>query len=203
MPDAAFFNKLGLLVITSFIDEATTARLRDEARVAVQKDATVVDDSSPKEQVKPTVRRTKTAIVSRSSMSMIHSRLTAMCPRFEEHFGVKLEGCEQPQLLVYGAGDFFSPHIDGDPSDEKPQYVRNRKLSVTIFLNHDEGSSRGEQLRGGSLVFYGLINQPGWETVGFSITSEPGLLVAFPADVLHEITPITNGKRYSLVSWFF
>ena len=31
--------------------------------------------------------------------------------------------------------------------------------------------------------------------------NEQGTLVAFPSFVLHEITPVTKGERYSLVNW--
>jgi len=30
---------------------------------------------------------------------------------------------------------------------------------------------------------------------------EQGTLIAFPSHTLHEVTPITEGRRYSLVGW--
>jgi SM-20-related protein len=34
------------------------------------------------------------------------------------------------------------------------------------------------------------------------LIGEPGLLVAFRSDVLHEVEAVTHGERYSIVSWF-
>ena len=33
------------------------------------------------------------------------------------------------------------------------------------------------------------------------IEKKKGYLVAFPSYVLHEVTPVTKGERYSLVAW--
>jgi PKHD-type hydroxylase len=30
---------------------------------------------------------------------------------------------------------------------------------------------------------------------------EQGTIIAFPSYILHEVTPITKGKRYSLEGW--
>jgi SM-20-related protein len=31
---------------------------------------------------------------------------------------------------------------------------------------------------------------------------EPGLLVAFRSDTVHEVLPVTHGERFTVVSWF-
>ncbi len=43
--------------------------------------------------------------------------------------------------------------------------------------------------RAGALTLYGLFDQPDAETLGFPIEAEEGLLVTFPADVVHEVRP--------------
>jgi predicted 2-oxoglutarate/Fe(II)-dependent dioxygenase YbiX len=55
---------------------------------------------------------------------------------------------------------------------------------------------------GGSLVFYGLLDGSQWEKVGFPLEGEPGLLIAFRSDLLHEVQQVTFGHRYTVVSWF-
>ena len=30
----------------------------------------------------------------------------------------------------------------------------------------------------------------------------PGTLVAFRAETTHEVTPVTRGERYAIVSWY-
>jgi predicted 2-oxoglutarate/Fe(II)-dependent dioxygenase YbiX len=34
------------------------------------------------------------------------------------------------------------------------------------------------------------------------MVGEPGMLIAFRAETTHEITPVTHGERYSIVSWY-
>ena len=36
----------------------------------------------------------------------------------------------------------------------------------------------------------------------FHLRGEPGTLVAFRSETTHEVTPVTHGERYSIVSWF-
>jgi SM-20-related protein len=48
-----------------------------------------------------------------------------------------------------------------------------------------------------------LVRDPRWQSVGFGVEGEEGLLIAFRSDLLHEVTPVTHGERYTLVSWFY
>jgi len=41
------------------------------------------------------------------------------------------------------------------------------------------------------------------ESVGLPLAGETGLLIAFPAHVVHSVSPVTAGERYTVVSWFF
>jgi len=53
------------------------------------------------------------------------------------------------------------------------------------------------------LTLYGLIPNPRWENYGFTVENEAGLLIAFPSGIVHEVTPVVRGRRFSIVSWFF
>jgi SM-20-related protein len=35
------------------------------------------------------------------------------------------------------------------------------------------------------------------------VQGETGALIAFPSEMLHEVTPITRGERFTIVSWFY
>jgi predicted 2-oxoglutarate/Fe(II)-dependent dioxygenase YbiX len=35
------------------------------------------------------------------------------------------------------------------------------------------------------------------------LAGEQSLLVGFKSDVKHEVTPVTSGERFTLVTWFF
>ena len=57
---------------------------------------------------------------------------------------------------------------------------------------------------GGSLTFFGLMDDsPSGESVGLPLAGETGLLIAFPSHLVHSVSPVTAGERYTLVSWFF
>ena len=76
----------------------------------------------------------------------------------------------------------YEKHID------KFLYGVVRKLSMTIQL------SDPEEYEGGELA----LHVSGTPT---TLPKEQGKLVAFPSYALHEVTPVTKGTRYSLVSW--
>jgi predicted 2-oxoglutarate/Fe(II)-dependent dioxygenase YbiX len=52
------------------------------------------------------------------------------------------------------------------------------------------------------LTFYGLLPGPAWERIGFPLRGEEGLLVAFRSEILHEVTAVRQGDRYTIVTWF-
>jgi predicted 2-oxoglutarate/Fe(II)-dependent dioxygenase YbiX len=43
----------------------------------------------------------------------------------------------------------------------------------------------------------------GGENVGLPLAGEAGLLIAFPSHLVHSVSPVTAGERYTLVTWFF
>jgi SM-20-related protein len=104
--------------------------------------------------------------------------------------------------LIYQEGDFYSVHADGGKDGDVPT-TRERKVSVGIFLNAQTEQPAEGTYCGGSLTFYGLIDDPRWHTYGFPLKSEPGLLIAFRSDVPHQVPPVTHGKRHTIVSWLF
>ena len=66
-----------------------------------------------------------------------------------------------------------------------PEAAR-RSVAVVLFLNGDfEG---------------GLLRLFAGETI--EIAPQAGLLVAFPADLLHEVT-VVSGTRDAVVDWFY
>ncbi len=79
----------------------------------------------------------------------------------------------------------YKPH-----SDDSYAYNLFRKMSLTIQLSEES------EYQGGELLFYRFnIN----DTVIAPKTK--GTLIVFPSFVIHEVTPVTQGLRKSLVSW--
>jgi len=91
---------------------------------------------------------------------------------------------EPIQLLRYDASDqgFFRWHVDTFPDD------MTRKMSVVVPL------SDPADFEGGKLQFDqgGAIRE---------VAQLPGMPVIFPSWLSHQVTPVTGGKRYSLVAW--
>jgi SM-20-related protein len=200
MPTSTFFASLGLFVVKDFFDAELCARIRSELRVAtgspgrIYKRGTVLIDEKK--------RSTKRVEVDAPTMSCVEERLQSLKPALESHFHLVLTGCETPQFLVYREGDFFRQHLDQAPEPDDPQYLQERRVSMVVFLNGQAEEPGPDSYCGGSLKLYGLIDDPLWKACGFPLIGEPGLLVAFRSDVLHEVEAVTHGERYSIVSWF-
>jgi SM-20-related protein len=202
MPTAEFFTRLGLFVHKNFLEQELCARCCSEMKEAVQAQATIVSPNGTN-VIDENIRKVKWVDVPAATISLVRARLLALMPTLERHFNVALTGYESPQFLTYHEGDFYRVHNDGGNGADTPAPTRERKVSVVIFLNGQAQQQADDSYCGGSLTFYGLIDDPRWLTYGFPLHNEPGLLIAFRSDILHQILPVTYGKRYSIVSWLF
>ncbi len=201
MPTADFFSRLGLLVLKDFFDAELCARLQSETRLAAGGQAMITRKGT--DLIDESVRRTKWVEVPASTNVFVEARLSALKPMLERHFCVVLKGCELPQFLIYKGGDFFLPHQDSQTDPDASTCVRERRVSVAIFLNGEAQKPKQDFYGGGSLTFYGLIDDdPRWKPCGFGLIGEAGMLIAFRSDVMHEVTPVTHGARYTIVTWF-
>jgi predicted 2-oxoglutarate/Fe(II)-dependent dioxygenase YbiX len=107
-------------------------------------------------------------------------------------YAVEVRDSEPLQLLHYGVGGHYIPHVDAetlykdDAGLEMWEKTLDRDLSVVYFLNDD--------FEGGELVF------PALDLV---IEPEAGALVCFPSDhhFIHGVNPVTAGHRYTAVTW--
>jgi len=104
----------------------------------------------------------------------------------------EVDSSEIPQLLCYGIGGHYQPHIDGEGIWTAPDQTQlwrktvDRDLSMVLYLN--------DEFEGGDFVFPDLH---------IRIRPEPGLLVCFPSNryYRHGVEPVTKGNRYSMVTW--
>jgi SM-20-related protein len=189
MPKADFFARHGLYVAERFLEEdrcaAICAELRSASLAASKVErggASVVDEE---------VRRTSLATVSSETAAEVGGRLEGIRRDLERHFQVRLGTCEPPTFAVYRPGDFFLPHRDAGTAEA----LSARKVSAVIFLNGEAEAPGPGTYGGGALTFYGLIEDPPWDAMGFPVVGEAGLLVAFPAGMVHEVTAVTHGER--------
>ncbi len=185
-----------LQLIRGFFDAETCSDLISELRRSPASPA-VTYGQSQAGSVNERVRNVTRLIPSQSTVEFVMHRLMVHRTRFEEHFGVALSSCEEPQFLCYQVGDFFVAHQDGNTGLLQLDTDQSRRISVSIFLNRQSELPETDTYCGGSLVFHDWRN--GRE---LSLLGEAGTLTAFRSETTHEVIPITYGERYSIVSWY-
>jgi len=179
-----------------FFDVQTCRELIGELRRSSSRPAlTYANDNLG--SVDERVRKVARLMPSPETVDYVMRRLTAYRESLEEHFKVSLSGCEDPQFLRYRVGDFFVAHQDGNTGLTRLDTDRSRRISLTIFLNHQSERPEPNAYCGGSLVFSDWRNGAECRLAG-----EAGTLVAFRSEVTHEVVPVTDGERYSIVSWY-
>jgi SM-20-related protein len=188
---------IDLLEIEDFLDVAMLADLVAELNAAGGIAATVLS-SDAGGMVQSSVRKTTRVAVAAETRARVKLRLMQEKAKIEEHFGVALTECEEPQFLRYDEGDFFVPHQDGNTPmvwDDS----RFRRISAVIFLSQKSDEPEAGTYGGGSLVFHGPYSGP---ELRVAAAAQPGSLVAFRAETTHEVTPVTHGVRYTIATWF-
>jgi len=107
-------------------------------------------------------------------------------------YGIQINTSEMPQVLSYGVGGHYKPHIDGESIWVTPKGEHiwkkstDRDISMVFYLNDD--------FEGGDFIF---------PEHHIRVRPEPGMLVCFPSShhYMHGVEPVTRGKRYSIVCW--
>ncbi|OUW94846.1 MAG: hypothetical protein CBD88_05245 [Flavobacteriales bacterium TMED228] len=107
-------------------------------------------------------------------------------------YGLEISQSEVPQLLSYGVGGHYQPHIDAESVWKTPdgemiwKKSTDRDISMVFYLN--------DGYEGGDFLF---------PDMGVRVRPEPGMLVVFPSTYLykHGVEPVRKGMRYSMVCW--
>ena len=192
---------LGVYTDEEFFDGPTCEGLKAEMRAGLQTRAKIYDrgwDRVLDEEKRSTLQ----VGVSPRSSAFVKERLLERLPVFRRHFGAEATDCQEPNFLIYRPGDFFEPHRDLSDEESAPGLVRRRVISVVIFLSDEAAGGAAGEYAGGSLAFYGLLKDPRCERIGIPVRGQAGLLVAFRSGVFHQVTPVTRGERFTVVSWF-
>lgn len=104
----------------------------------------------------------------------------------ENEFKFKLTDIETLQYTIYEEGQYYKKHIDF--GNELLVGNAQRKLSFSIQLTDPS------EYEGGDLC--GYVNE-----VPIVAEKALGSISFFSSFMLHEVTPVTKGKRVSLVGW--
>ena len=138
----------------------------------------------------------------KEQIEAFHARLMDLKPILEAHFHLEISHCQTPQFLLYRPGDFYRPHSDNIKRKDAEEAIRERKISIVIFLNDSDEHQVQQSYTGGALTFHDLFKDLRGRKYVFPLDGETGLLVAFRSDIIHEVKPVTWGERLTIVSWF-
>jgi len=186
------------LVLPNFFDEQRCEAMVDEMRSAPGIQAPVYGQSAAG-AVDERVRKAARHTLSAETIEYVQHRLWELRPEVEKHFSLNLSESEELQFLRYRVGDFFVAHQDGNTGMTRLD-TEARRVSVVIFLNEQSEISKEGAYGGGSLVFH---DWRGGKGSGELIQSRrPGTFIAFRSETTHEVMPVTNGERYSIVGWY-
>jgi SM-20-related protein len=200
--NASITTQLGIYTEEGFLDRATCEGLKASMRAGSRERAEVYERESGY-AVNEARRSTMRVNVPFATASSVRERLLLKCKDFSRRFGVGVEDCQEPTFLVYKPGDFFEPHRDYTQAESAPDNIRQRRVSAVVFLNDEAARGIEGDYEGGSLAFHGLLKDPRCRHIGIPVSGRAGLLVAFRSDVYHQVSPVTKGERFTIVSWFF
>lgn len=132
------------------------------------------------------IRRSKVMMLHPDAEHLwLYERLAAAAQQFNQlYFGIDITGVGAVQLARYDAQDegFFDWHMDfGEPAV-------NRKISITVQM------SAPEDYEGGELELF-------FHSQTYKAPRDRGMGIAFPSWVVHRVSPVTRGTRWSLVCW--
>ncbi len=115
----------------------------------------------------------------------IYTKLAAAVRNVNDsYFKFDITHIQTLQFTKYTADKgFYKPHLDVG------MYATGRKLTFSLQL------SDPYHHKGGELVFHHLKTEPEMAP------RARGKIIFFPSFLVHEVLPVTEGVRYSLVGW--
>jgi predicted 2-oxoglutarate/Fe(II)-dependent dioxygenase YbiX len=167
-----------------FLDSVACQRVRAAMdRAAAEPAEILAEDIS----LDTDARHALSVEVDADTLASVEKAIEAERDALASFFGAPLGEREGPGFLRYGPGGFYRRHRDRGTSASWPGAAR-RAVAVVVFLN--DGFS------GGTLRVHG--DEQTREVVPLE-----GTLVAFPAEVLHEVATVVDGTRDTIVDWFY
>lgn len=143
-------------------------------------------DGKPEFQINPDVKMRREAVIADPALEReLHQQIEAnVLPQIYRAFHYPVQQREPFKIISYDAGKgYFRAHRDNETPD-----VAYRRFAMTLNLNTGEYS--GGQLR--------------FPEFGERLYSAPvGGALVFSCSLLHEVVPITRGRRVAMTSFFF
>jgi predicted 2-oxoglutarate/Fe(II)-dependent dioxygenase YbiX len=169
-----------LYVVRGFFDQSFCRAVRAAMDAGDVEPAEVLSDSFDEDR---DVRRASMIEIDPATLAAVERRLGAERERIAAFFDIPLTEREGAGFLRYPPGGFYRPHRDRADFAPWPDAAR-RRITAVVFLN--TAGFTGGLLR---------VNDR-------TVTPETGMLAAFPADEIHEVTRVDGGVRDAVVDWF-
>lgn len=130
------------------------------------------------------IRRSRVHWLAGDEYKWIYDRLWEVAKKVNQKYQFDINFIETMQVALYDSSEegFFDWHMDMSAQN------MIRKISITMPLNDES------EYEGGQLEFNdgGVIRQA---------PQKKGNVIIFPSFLMHRVTPVTKGKRYSIVGW--
>jgi predicted 2-oxoglutarate/Fe(II)-dependent dioxygenase YbiX len=181
-----------IFVAEHAMDDSTCRRVQAAMDVGVREPTEVIGEDMA---LVEDVRRACHIEVPSAIFELIDAHLDAQRPAIAGFFEWQLDGREGVNLLRYESGGFYKPHVDRAELPAWPPAAR-RALTVILFLESSRDVDPAGGFNGGVLRLF-----PEAEEAPLEIIPRRGMLVAFPADTLHEVTLVESGHRDTVVDW--
>ena len=175
-----------------FFDRGTCERIVRAMEQGTIEAAEVLEDRIEPRQG---IRRAASIEVSPAVIDEVEAALERRRDVLAQFFRMPLGEREGAGFIRYSAGGFYKPHVDRADVDSWPAAAR-RAVAVVAFLTGSRQVERDGRFDGGVLRLF-----PNGEPI--EVPPRAGQLVAFPADMLHEVTEVRNGIRDAIVDWFY
>ena len=169
-----------IIVVKDFLSKLECSNVLDNSLKTLELiDAEMYGGSKLETIVDSDIRKSKISFT--SDMGFVNDRLKEVLKE-----KVKINGFDTTNLYLfqfteYDKGGHFDWHVDSTK-----EILSDRYYSCIILLNED--------YEGGELEI-----KENYETI--TIQKNAGDLILFPSAYLHRVSPVLEGKRYTLVNW--
>jgi predicted 2-oxoglutarate/Fe(II)-dependent dioxygenase YbiX len=180
-----------LFVVADAMDDAACRRVQEAMHAGVPEPAEILDGDIA---LARHARAAANIEIDPDVLDDVERCLDAHRGQIEAFFGEPLSDREGASLLRYEAGGFYRPHVDRADVDAWPAAAR-RAFTLVLFLNSSRAAESAGEFDGGILR---LLPDDG---DAVDIVARRGMLVAFRSGVPHEVTPVADGCRDTVVDW--
>lgn len=164
------------VTIESFLTSSQSKSILDYC-----KNNLILEDAKLSQETNLNVRKSKVAFTKLTNFEFIIGLLIKELNRHYKFDGYQIDSDFVFQFTQYEQNEFYNWHVDsGNTPNAK------RRISIVILLN--------DEYEDGDL----MLNINGKE---ITMNKKIGNLFLFDSSILHRVTPVKNGIRYSLVTW--